>query len=249
MDSKKQIERQYLDVLRCSVDDFPSGSIQTTERPDFLVGSAKPVLGIEFTRIFGRDHTDSPPPKSQDSERDLVAERAQAIAEDRGISPVLADVYFDSRLTIGKRDRASIAEQLVDLVSDNMPALDEHQSLENRHPMRSKLPPQVEAVSVWRFKSLTSHLWQVGDAGIVTEDFAAHLQQLITDKNAKVSDYRTNCDECWLAIVADWRGPSGFFEISDKMSGESYLTDFDRVYFVEGYSGRVVALNTYTSAT
>ena len=245
MDTKKQIERQYLDVLRRSVDDFPSGSIQTTERPDFLVGSVKPVLGIEFTRIFSRGDTDSPSPQSHD----LVAERAQAIAEDRGISPALADVYFDSRLTIGKRDRASIAEQIVDLVSANMPALDEHQSLENRHPMTSKFPAQVKAVSVWRFKSLTSHLWQVGDAGIVTEDFASHLQQLVTDKNAKVPDYRTNCDECWLAIVADWRGPSVFFEISDKMGRESYLTDFDRVYFVEGYSGRVVALNTYTSAT
>ena len=249
MDTKKQIERQYLDVLRCSINDFPSGSIKPTERPDFLVGSAKPVLGIEITRIFSRGDTDSLPPQSQDSERDIVAERAQTIAEDRGISPVLADVYFDSTITIGKRDRASIAEQLVDLVSANMPALHEHQSLENRHPMTSKFPPQVKAVSVWRFKSLTSHLWQVGDAGIVTEDFASHLQQLITDKNAKVPDYRTNCDECWLAIVADWRGPSGFFEISDKMSGESYLTDFDRVYFVEGYSGRVVALNTYTRAT
>jgi len=249
MDTKKQIECQYLDVLRRSVDKFPSGSIQPTERPDFLVGSAKPVLGIEFTRIFSRGDSDSPSPQSQDSERDLVAERAQALAEDRGISTVLADVYFDSTLTIGKRDRASIAEQLVDLVSTNMPALDEHQSLENRHPITSKFPPQVRAVSVWRFKSLTSHLWQVGDAGIVTEDFASHLQQLITDKNTKVRDYRTNCDECWLAIVADWRGPSGFFEISDKMSGKSYVTDFDRVYFVEGYSGRVLALNTHTNAT
>jgi hypothetical protein len=219
-----------------------NGQTFLSDRPNLFSVSSSP----EFSAVTTPIHH---PPKSQDSERDLVAERAQAIAEDRGISPVLADVYFDSRLTIGKRDRASIAEQLVDLVSANMPALDEHQSLENRHPMTSKFPPQVEAVSVWRFKSLTSHLWQVGDAGIVTEDFAAHLQQLITDKNAKVSDYRTNCDECWLAIVADWRGPSGFFEISDKMSGESYLTDFDRVYFVEGYSGRVVALNTYTSAT
>jgi hypothetical protein len=248
MDTKKQIELQYLDVLRRSINDFPSGPIQPTERPDFLVGSAKPVLGIEFTRIFSRGDTDSLPPQSQDSERDLVVKRAQAIAEERGIYPVLADVYFDSTLTIGKRDRGSIAEQVVDLVSASMPASDEHQSLENRHPT-SRFPPQVTAVSVWRFKSLTSHLWQVGDAGIVTEDFASHLQQLITDKNTRVPDYRTNCNECWLAIVADWRGPSGFFEISDKTSGESYLTDFDRVYFVEAYSGRVVALNTYTNAT
>ena len=83
----------------------------------------------------------------------------------------------------------------------------------------------------------------------MNEDFAAHLQQVIDGKNAKAPAYRAKCDECWLVVVADWRGPSAFFEMSDKMSDDSYNTVFDRVYFVAGYSGRVVALNAYSNGT
>ena len=95
---------------------------------------------------------------------------------------------------------------------------------------------------MWRFKSLTSHLWQTGDGGIVVGDFAPQLQRLITEKNRLIPAYRKQCDQCWLVVVADWRGPSAFFEISEKMSGERYETPFDRAYFVEVYSGRVVPL-------
>ena len=248
MNTKKQIERQYLDILRGGVDDFPNGAITSTERPDFLIRSAERVVGVEITRIFNRGDPGSRPPQSQDSERDLIAERAQSMAEERSIPPVMTDIYFESHQLIGKRDRDGIAECLVDFVAANMPPLGDHRSIENRHPMTSRFPSQVAAVSIWRFKSLTSHLWQTGDAGIVNENFAPYLQNLIDDKNGKVPAYHTKCDKCWLLIVADWRGPSAFFEISDTMAGDSYHTAFDRVYFVEGFSGRVVALNTHEDA-
>ena len=244
MDAKKQIERRYLDVVRRGVDDFPHGTITDAESPDFLIQSPDRTLGVEISRIFGRGEPDSPPPQSQDTERDLIAQRAQAIATDRGLAPVMVDVYFDSRQSIAKRERDSIARQLVDLIVANMPALNEDRSIENRHPIRSQFPPQIEAVHIWRLNPLRSHLWQTGDAGIVNEDFASYLQQLIDDKNGKIATYRHKCDHCWLVVVADWRGPSAFFEISDKMSGHNYNTAFDRVYFVESYSGRVVALKT-----
>ncbi len=248
MKEKKQIERQYLEIVRRALDDFPVGDIKDTdERPDFLVNSPECVLGLEITRIYRNAEPGSPPPQSQDAERDRVVERTQTLAENRGLCPLIADVYFDSQWTIGKQDRDSIAKSLVDLVAAHLPATDEHLTLENRHPLTAEFPPQVEAISMWRFKSLKSHLWQVGDAGIVNEDFAPELRRIIMDKNANVPVYRTRCDKCWLVIVADWRGPSAFFEISDRMSGESYETDFNRVYFLDGYSGHVVLLKTHAT--
>jgi hypothetical protein len=244
MDAKKQVELRYLDVVRRGIDDFPGGNITDTECPDFLIQFLDRTVGVEITRIFNPGKPKSPPPQSQDTERDLIAERAQAIATDQSLAPVMVDIYFDSRQSIGKRDRDSIAQQLVDLVAANMPALGDDRLIEKHHPTKLEFLLQIEAVHIWRFKPLTSHLWQTADAGIVNEDFAPYLQQLIDDKNGKVSTYRQKCDDCWLMVVADWRGPSAFFEISDKMSSHNYESAFDRVYFVEGYSGRVVALNT-----
>jgi hypothetical protein len=244
MDAKKHVELRYFDVVRRGIDDFPPGNITKTESPDFLIHSPDRIIGVEITRIFSPANPTSPPAQSQDTERDLVAERAQAIASDQSLAPVMVDIYFDSRQTVRKRDRDSIAKQLVDFVAANMPAHGDNRSIENRGPTKSHFSPQIEAVHIGRFKPLTSHLWQTGDAGIVNEDFAPYLQQLIDKKNSKIANYHQKCDTCWLVVVADWRGPSGFFEISDKMAGLSYATAFDRVYFVEGYSVRVVELNT-----
>lgn len=245
MTKKKRIERQYLEVFRGTLDDFTVVDIEDTERPDFLVTLPECVLGLEITRIYRDPEPGSPPLQFQDAERNQVIERVQALATDHGLCPLLADVYFNSQWTIRKQDRDSIAQSLFDLVAARLPAIDEHLTLENRPPLTAEFPPQVEAISLWRFKSLKSHLWEVGDAGIVNEDFAPELQRIITRKTPHVPVYRARCEKCWLVIVADWRAPSGFFEISDRVSSESYETDFNRVYFLEAYSGRVVLLNTH----
>ena len=54
MDAKKQIERRFLDIVRCGVNDFPPGAITDAERPDFLIQAADRTVGVEITRIFSR---------------------------------------------------------------------------------------------------------------------------------------------------------------------------------------------------
>ena len=248
MDTEKQVERHYLDVVRRGIDDFPPGTVIPTERPDFLIESSGRTVGVEITRIFSPAEPNRPMPKSQDNERDLIAQRAQVIATAQSVAPVMVDIYFDSRQSMKKVNRDPIAERLVGLVSSNMPALGHDRSIENPHPMKHQFPPQIKALHIWRCRPIRSHLWQTGDAGIVNEDFATNLQQLINNKNGKAATYSGKCDACWLVVVADWSGPSAFFEISHKMGDHNYSTTFDRVYFVETHSDRVVLLNTSPSA-
>ncbi|MDT8409317.1 MAG: hypothetical protein RQ741_06935 [Wenzhouxiangellaceae bacterium] len=248
MDAKKQVELRYLNAVRCGIDDFPRGTVIETESPDFLIESPECTIGVEITRIFSPAEPNSPQPQSQDNERDLIAERAKAIAVDQSLPPVMVDIYFDSRKLLRKRDRDAIGKALVDIVAANMPAFGDDRSIENRHAADPRFPTQVAAMHIWRFKPLTSHLWQTGNGGIVNENFSPYLQWRINCKNGKVSMYRRKCDACWLVIVADWRGPSAFFTISEKMSGNAYTAAFDRVYFVERYSDRVVMLNTTADA-
>ena len=88
---QKQVERMYLEIVRSQVNDFPTEPIRDgLEPPDFLVVSMRDILAIEITRIYRDTDPGSPPPKSQDAERDLVVERAQALAEDRSVPPCLS---------------------------------------------------------------------------------------------------------------------------------------------------------------
>lgn len=240
MDAKKKVERRYLDVCRRAINDFPPGSVIESESPDFLVKSPGGIVGVEITRIFRSAEPGDPPPQSQDTERDLIAERAQTFAG-QSMDPVIVDIYFNSRALLTKRDRDNLAKKLVDLVASSMPGLGENRLIENQPPVNSQVS-HIDAVHIWRPHPLRSHLWQVGDAGIVNDDFAPSLQHLIADKDGKVDCYREKCDSCWLVVVADWRGPSAFFEISDRMVEHTYASLFDRLYFLEGYSGRVTQL-------
>ena len=158
---KKKIECLYLEMVRRNVEDFPTGTITETEKPDFLIQSVDCVVGVEITRIFKLGATDSPKSKAQDAERIRVLEQAEALATDRGLPPVSVDVCFDHRKSIEKCDHDSIAEQLVDLVDVNMPALGGGGVIE-----KSQLPRQITDVTIYRDKGLSTHFWQTGRAVI-----------------------------------------------------------------------------------
>ena len=122
MGVKKEAERLYLELLRRSIDDFPTGAVEDSESPDFLISSPEHILGVEGTRIFGAGEPGSPPRQARDTECDLIAECAQAIASDRALPPVVVDIYFSSTQSLGKHCRDSVAKQIVEFVAANIPA-------------------------------------------------------------------------------------------------------------------------------
>jgi len=241
MEAKKQIERHYFDIAREKIDDFPSGDIDDRcESPDFLIRCGSTVIGVEITRIFARPEAGFPVP-SQDTERDLIVERAQELARIRGVQNIWVDVLFNPRFLFRRRHREPTASSLVELIAENIPE-PPSVGISNWRPKSSMLPTGVDAVSVWQSNVLTSHLWQNGSAGIVNENFGPLLQEKIVEKEPKLSSYLTKCSECWLVVVADWRGPSGFFQMSDETVGQIYRTSFDRVYFLDACLGNVCRL-------
>ena len=250
MTDKKKTERQFLELVRRNVDDFPRGEpdLEHKEKPDFLFCSRNPALGIEVTRIYQDAPDGAPSLQSQEREWDLIVQAAQRLAEDDSLPPLLVDVYFSKQQPLGKRDRSPTASALFWLIKKHGPSTEGHTTLENLGQLSPEFPNAVEALSIWNFRPLTSHLWQVGDAGIVSEEFAPKLQSAINGKHAKLPAYRKKCQECWLIVVADWRGPSGFFEISDKVSHHVFDSQFERVYFLEAFSGDVLRLQITSQA-
>ncbi len=52
---KKAIEQTYLDEARRASALFPGGRYEAHERPDFLVGTERGVLGIEITALCNEE--------------------------------------------------------------------------------------------------------------------------------------------------------------------------------------------------
>jgi hypothetical protein len=237
---KKALERYFIETLKRNLSDFPSGKIVDCESPDFLLQTSDRVIGVEVTRLYGMDNESSVAPQLVENEHENVVMTAQSIAESNGLPPLMVDVYFDHKELITKSDRKLISEQLLAIVSHNIPELNKRTSIENNG---QPFPAQVKAISIRRPRPLKSHLWQTAGGGIVNENFADQLQREIDKKNLKISEYRKRCDDCWLLVVADWTGPSAFFGISDEMRNIKYKALFNRVYFLEGGSEQITQLN------
>ena len=65
---------------------------------------------------------------------------------------------------------------------------------------------------------------------------AEDIQKIINKKNKKLSGYRKNCNNVWLAIHNCLE--AGFYEISDKAIQFSYRHDFERIFWID-WHGKV----------
>lgn len=244
MTPKKKLELYFVSVLQRCFADFPQGDATGNRIPDALVRTPCGVAGIEVTSVFATGDSGGPPPQLHEGERTQIVRLAQSMAETEALPPVMADIFFHEKASVNKHERRDIARQLVQLVAANLPPLGEHICLEQRSHLTYVLPASVEAVSMRRHKLVETHLWQYADAGLVCTDFVPILQAAIDAKNDKIADYRKHCDHCSLLVVADWSGPSAFFELSPTMAGHTFRSLFDRTFFLEGGRERVTELKT-----
>lgn len=243
---KKELERFYFDSFVPKVSDFPTGKVDPDDSPDFLIEGPGYVLGVEVTGIFRSNQTQDRCEQTYEAEELMIVSQAEKIAIERNLPPLNVAVNFSIHNRPKKVDRRSIANKLVETVKSSLPAVDIADFyLGPEHG----LPSVIESVSVSKNPWTTCPLWQKTLVGFVMDDCEVDLQRTIDDKNPKLVHYKQRCSECWLLIVANWfHGPSAFYEPSDKLIAHSFNTAFDRVYFLELFSGRLLRLGTEVRA-
>lgn len=245
---KKTLEWLYFNSFRLKVSDFPTGSVSHDDVPDFLISPSltqEPHLGVEITQIF-REHSPGKCPEQQfEAEELLIVGGAQKLAVDFQLPPLFVSVCFSFHQRPKKQDRSSNIEQLVNSISKNLPT--EHDFtlvLRSQHG----LPSEIDEVRVRRFPRITKAVWNPVHAGFVMEGCAKDFQKTINIKHESLMRYKQRCSICWLLIVADWfSGPAAYFEPSDETLSHEFTTLFERVYFLESFSGRVSRLRTVAS--
>jgi hypothetical protein len=241
LDTKKDHERYYLDLFRSTFPRFPAGSVEDGESPDFIVHSPDGKIGIELTRIYRQARSNRAPLQSQESERDAVVADARQIYETMELDPVQVHFAFEGDSNLTKRNRKKYAHTLAMVVAKNLPPKNSWLDVDNDFNSPESFPFEVHNISIARFDSLTRNAWSVPVGGFVLEDCRTDFQRVISQKDLLVRDYR-DCREQWLLIVADWSGPSSFFEPSTQTLTHVYRTAFDRIFFLSAVSRRFVEL-------
>lgn len=236
MDTKKEKERHFVQIVADSASSFPKAEIIDHEEPDFLVNDGHEIIGIEVTQIFHKSHPGQPPQQLEDSERQKVTERACTLAEAAAVPPLMVSIRFGAYPLLAKRDREVMATAIVDVVKANVPLPGLPVVWTNDFDASNSALEKIDSILMLRMSDEDHHHWQCGRAGFVNTDFADELQLVIDGKEKLVDKYLQQCDRCWLVVAAEWRQPSTFFEFSPEMASHVFSSRFDRVYFVDAFS-------------
>jgi hypothetical protein len=234
--AKKRLERWYLERLERAVPDFPSGTVQDDETPDFVVLSARGTIGVEVT-VFHWPPSDG---KRPHQEEQALKDRAVAIADmvhtEAGGPALYVTVSFASMISFAKRDLRDQGEAIARAVLDTVAPL----SLDD--PAVSvpwdRLPPGVSHITIRASVNGRDRLWSADAGGWVAPVQPIHIQAVIQRKAAMVSRARAKCDELWLVVVNDEFSRAAPVELSNDSGQAVYDHPFDRLFWLEPHRQR-----------
>jgi hypothetical protein len=244
-DRKKRQEEAYLRRFRENFAGFPEDTILPNEHPDFLVETSRGRVGIELTEYHGRERSQGrgSPTRAREAMEDEVLRRAADQYLSKGLPPLLVHVTWHPHEVFGHRRTAELAADLADLVRENLPEPNRSVTIRGHQPAGRSLPQGVASLTVIRRERITKGSWTSVRAAFVPTIAPLDLQEILRNKEAKVSSYRRHCREVWLLIVARGLEPSTFGDLGPEIEGHQFKSSFDRVFLLNYSDGIVTELH------
>lgn len=238
--AQKSTELRQVARLQTVLGDLLPGTIDrnpTQERPDVLVVSDRTV-GIEVVELVLVDGGLSQ--RKLESDRAWTVDYAKELALATGVPPINVRVYFDEKWNSTKSERIEVATALAGLVANHLPELDDSH---HTTPWDCGLNlPCIRSVRMYRWSGHTKQCWHSAESGWAIEDCIQEIQKAIDEKNPKHAEYRKQCDECWLLLVASGDAQSGMFDPSLAARTHKYRSEFTKTCFLEDFTGEVIEL-------
>lgn len=237
--SKKNVERGYLEHFRSLIPNFPTGRIEETEEPDFLVYQATSILGLELTELYRNAPSGIRPQQADEAMRCRVVARAKTLYVDSGSPPVHVTVFFNQQHQIQKPDVEQLARSIADLATRNLPAQgmsrDEDYDWENR----AYFPEAIHKITMHRLPEITQTLFSATGAIWVATLAPTDLERVLLAKESKYPIYRNKCSEAWLLIVTDTGTMATWFKFDSSTITLPIRTKFDRVFLLRHFPKQV----------
>lgn len=240
---KKARERYVLDgfLQRLPID---VDEIEPADPPDFLLTIGDRRVGIELVRLY-QPHAASVemPPQARERYQDQVVDSACRIHAANDGPPLIVHVDWLDRFGPDKTSSPALAEWLAHRILNLRPQLSDSIDLERDWARDDDdFPDSIDMISVARPAVITKPLWGSPRAGFEMQFSPADIQQIIDQKNAKIAQYRTRCNEAWLLMYPEGNAPSSFIDLSPECRTGRFRSQFDRLFVYVNFGGGVTEL-------
>ena len=213
--------------------------IQKSERPDFLIKIKEETIGVDVRQFSTQGDR-----FKSNSFLDTALKCGKQIFCDNGGPVLYVSVHFSNQPRncqpddIGKGLARVVQIMLEHNVMDTCAY-----SREGLFALFSEhgLLDYVLNIHFERSVDGEDELWQSPRSGGVASVTSEEIQKIIEKKNEKLSGYRKNCNNVWLAIYNCLE--AGFYAISDEATQFSYRHGFDRIFWIEMRNGNPISLN------
>jgi hypothetical protein len=216
--NNQDMEGRYFKSFQYFEPDIQSGLVigQAERRPgpDFRVRVGDNVIGVEVTRLL----TPLGNPAIEATQQKILDEVC-ARAERLNLPPAFVSLFFNLRrpLRTGDHRIARIADAVVQIVANNMPADGDQTKLEQQPGQ----PSEVDLILANRYRCERAR-WSAGpEFRAIERNTFAIVQEAITKKTERLRSYLDVCDECWLLLVADSFVASGNLEFDEAVQAHA----------------------------
>ncbi len=227
------MECEYFNSFHYLEPDIQSGAITHADRPDFRIRVSNGVIGVEVTRLF----TPLASPAIE-STQDGILDQACSKAECLNLPPACVTLFSNLRVPLRTADRTRIADAVVQVVADNMPADGDTAELEGQPGQ----PSEVDLILIDRRYCEAPGSWRWDEARRIERDVSGIVQRAITEKANRLPTYLTCCGECWLLLVADSFRASGNLKFGEVGQMHALSSPFMRTYLLDFGRGHLYRL-------
>ena len=235
----KARERHFVELFKSAYANFPAGEIhadEKQERPDVILVTPQGKIGIEITSLHDSKL------KRMESECEKAVLAAQKIYEKQNLPNLHVSVHIGGENSFNRATRNKFAAAIAGLVAANIPLPGKYSEVENSWNDPEQFPYAINSIHIFRYSWPDKNLWAAPSAGFYREHFVEELQQVISEKDSKLSGYSEDCKEQWLLVVAENSNPSTFYDPSEATVNHSYKSAFDKVFVMELFKVKLFEL-------
>jgi len=250
MEKQKKAEEEFhLKIFQQCYPEFPTGKINLSETPDFLVKTSQHIIGIENTMLFKQEVEKEFSLQSIESTHRKILKHACEIYKESGLPAVKVQILFSNfretcKSGVGKtgftREEVKQISQKLSQCVIEYSRLHQKTHFSKSTRLYSDRSPIEGITSIFinlsinkGIHTLRDHIWLPIQSESVKTDCINEIQNSINKKNKKYQNYLKKSDECWLLLVANRNNPSQSFRIGKKAKQHTYDSLFERTFFLE----------------
>jgi len=229
----KRIEKKYLIEAINYCDALPEtpATIHESESPDFVLKYDSIDIGVEVTSLYRGKYING---KSIEKEREVLRNQVIDKARKR-----FGEMYTDGvHVEICWKNDYRLTHNQTFLISENIAALVK-KMLDDQVTMAimraNDLLEQFELDNCLYFINAvncgTKSIWNTTIADFFDANIE-NLQLVINKKNKLIDQYLSNCNECFLLIVADGSNYSSLIDVSPDVLLHKFQSSFRHTYLL-----------------